>query len=111
MSTKDEFDYEQWSKDNPPVTAQLRNSVDARAQRRRAAKTRITIRIDEDTVQQFRELAADEGGSYQTLINVALREWLTAQDVTALLRSELPAMLREAVTASTKEKVKTARHG
>lgn len=41
-------------------------------------KTRITIRLDEDIVDRFLELAEQSGGStgYQTLINAALREYL-----------------------------------
>ncbi|HEX6546824.1 MAG TPA: BrnA antitoxin family protein [Bryobacteraceae bacterium] len=41
-------------------------------------KTRITIRLDEDIVDRFLELAERSGGStgYQTLINAALREYL-----------------------------------
>ena len=38
-------------------------------------KTRITIRIDDDVIQWFREqVHAADGGNYQTLINSALRE-------------------------------------
>jgi uncharacterized protein (DUF4415 family) len=40
-----------------------------------AGKTRITIRVDEDVVQWFREqVHAAGGGNYQTLMNAALRE-------------------------------------
>ncbi|MGH9324218.1 MAG: BrnA antitoxin family protein [Vicinamibacteria bacterium] len=40
-------------------------------------KTRITIRIDEDILQWFREqVHAAGGGNYQTLINSALREYV-----------------------------------
>jgi uncharacterized protein (DUF4415 family) len=43
-------------------------------------KTRITIRLDEDVVAWFREQAnAMGGGNYQTLINQALREYMTNQ--------------------------------
>ena len=43
-------------------------------------KTRITIRIDEDILEWFRgEVEAAGGGSYQTLINNALREYLNQQ--------------------------------
>lgn len=43
-----------------------------------AGKVRITIRLDEDIVDRFMELADRSGGSmgYQTLINSALREYL-----------------------------------
>jgi uncharacterized protein (DUF4415 family) len=43
-------------------------------------KTRITIRIDDDILEWFRgEVDAAGGGSYQTLINQALREYLNQQ--------------------------------
>lgn len=44
------------------------------------AKTRITIRIDDDILDWFRsEVEAAGGGNYQTLINQALREYLNQQ--------------------------------
>ena len=40
-----------------------------------AGKTRITIRIDDDVLDWFRKQVHDSGGgSYQTLVNRALRE-------------------------------------
>ena len=41
-------------------------------------KTRITIRLDQDVVDRFFEMAEQSGGAvgYQTLINAALREYL-----------------------------------
>jgi len=41
-------------------------------------KTRITIRLDQDIVERFFEMAEQAGGAtgYQTLINAALREYL-----------------------------------
>ena len=43
-------------------------------------KTRITIRIDDDILDWFRaEVDAAGGGNYQTLINDALREYITRQ--------------------------------
>ena len=43
-------------------------------------KTRITIRIDTDILNWFREqVNAKGGGSYQTLINHALREYIANQ--------------------------------
>ena len=44
-------------------------------------KTRITIRIDTDVLNWFREqVHRTGGGSYQTLINDALREHIQIQD-------------------------------
>lgn len=43
-------------------------------------KTRITIRIDDDILDWFRNQAEEEGGgNYQTLINAALREHINSQ--------------------------------
>jgi uncharacterized protein (DUF4415 family) len=42
-----------------------------------AGKTRITIRIDEDILDWFRnEVDSIGGGNYQTLMNQALREYI-----------------------------------
>lgn len=43
-------------------------------------KTRITIRIDDDILDWFRQQAhAAGGGNYQTLINMALRDFVHSQ--------------------------------
>jgi len=40
-------------------------------------KTRITIQLDDDIIEWFRQAVNDAGGgNYQTLINKALREYL-----------------------------------
>jgi uncharacterized protein (DUF4415 family) len=41
-------------------------------------KVRITIRLDQDVVDRFLQMAGASGGAtgYQTLINAALREYL-----------------------------------
>lgn len=41
-------------------------------------KTRITIRLDQDIVDRFLQMAEQSGGEtgYQTLINAALRDYL-----------------------------------
>jgi uncharacterized protein (DUF4415 family) len=55
-------------------------------------KTRITIRIDDDVLQWFRDqVDAAGGGSYQTLINSALREYVTSK------RQPLEATLRTVI--------------
>lgn len=60
-------------------------------------KTRITIRIDDETLRWFRAKAHEAGGgSYQTSINDALREFIETQDrqledtFRRVLREELP---------------------
>ncbi len=37
-------------------------------------KRQVTIRMDEDTISYFKELAQDVGIPYQTLINLYLRD-------------------------------------
>ncbi len=55
-------------------------------------KTRITIRIDNDLLNWFRqEVNAMGGGNYQTLINEALREYVTQR------KEPLEAILRRVV--------------
>ena len=63
---------------------------------KQAGKTRITIYLDDDVLQTFRERADASGRGYQTMINDALREHLrkTAQPLDArtlrrILREEL----------------------
>jgi len=44
-------------------------------------KVRITIRLDADIVEHFKNIVLEAGGgNYQTLINNALREHIQAQD-------------------------------
>jgi uncharacterized protein (DUF4415 family) len=61
-------------------------------------KTRITIRVDDDILEWFRsEVDAAGGGNYQTLINSALREYITHQQepIEVILRR----VVREELTA------------
>ena len=62
-----------------------------------AGKTRITIRIDDDLLQWFRkQVHAAGGGSYQTLINTSLRDYVGSKrepleaTLRRVLREELP---------------------
>ena len=43
---------------------------------RQRGKTRITIHLDDDVLEAFRERADNAGRGYQTMINEALREHL-----------------------------------
>lgn len=60
------------------------------------AKTRITIRIDEGILDWFRtQVHASGGGSYQTMINAALREHMKRREGT--LAETLRAVIREEI--------------
>ena len=57
-------------------------------------KTRITIRLDDDLLEWFREQAhAVGGGSYQTMINAALRDYVTSSQEP--LKKTLRTVIRE----------------
>ena len=59
-------------------------------------KTRITIRLDDDVLEWFREQADAAGGaSYQTLINQALREYVGER--AEPLEEKIRRMVREEV--------------
>lgn len=61
---------------------------------RAAGKTRITIRIDDDVLEWFRRKVHEAGGgSYQTLINDALRTFMSYEEHT--LEDTLRQVLRE----------------
>ena len=62
-------------------------------------KTRITIYLDDEVIDEFRERADEAGSGYQTLINEALRDYLSKSpklsDVDSLrkiLREELQSV-------------------
>ena len=57
-------------------------------------KTRITIRIDTDILNWFRnQIHKAGGGNYQTLINDALREYI--QQTNSTLEKKLRKVIRE----------------
>jgi len=64
-------------------------------------KTRISIFIDNSTLAQFRSRAEKGGTGYQTLMNEALRDYLSRSDrpvtektLRHVLRQEMPEYLR-----------------
>jgi len=62
-------------------------------------KTRITIRIDNDVLEWFRhEVEAAGAGSYQTLINRALREYIHSPE--QFDESMLRRVIREELSAA-----------
>ncbi len=57
-------------------------------------KTRITIRLDDDILQWFRDQVHEAGGgNYQTLINSALRDYKERKEES--LRDTLRSVVRE----------------
>lgn len=58
-------------------------------------KTRITIRIDDDVIEWFRQQVEQQGGgNYQTMMNTALREYIQQHSLEDLLRRVVREELR-----------------
>ena len=66
-------------------------------------KTRITIMLDKDVIETFRERAEARGIGYQTAINEALRAALAEPDDRPVSAESLRSILREELAASGKE--------
>ena len=61
-------------------------------------KIRITIRLDRDIVDHFRELVRKaHRGNYQTLINDALRDYLQRPSIAQQVGAEVRSVLREEI--------------
>ena len=104
-TTKDrEFDYQAYTRQNPPDAEKIQRGPEARQQRREMVKNKITIRIDPDILEQFKQMVP-EGQGYQRLINQALREWLVTRQMRDVVRQELKAMSDQLIAA-----VKEASH-
>ena len=70
-------------------------------------KTRITIRIDDDVLEWFRkQVHAAGGGSYQTMMNRALREHMEHQ--VEPLEDTIRRVLREVIPAKKTAKRRSA---
>ncbi len=64
--------------------------------RTQPGKSRITIRIDDDVLEWFRKQVHEAGGgSYQTMMNRALREYMEGQ--VEPLKDTLRRVLREVI--------------
>jgi len=70
-------------------------------------KTRISIFIDNSTLAEFRARAEKAGTGYQTMMNEALRAYLTKTEgpvtegiLRNVLRQEIPGYLRDLTTRS-----------
>jgi uncharacterized protein (DUF4415 family) len=61
-----------------------------------AEKVRITIRLDRDIVDYFRDQVRNaHRGNYQTLINQALRERIQRPDLAEQVGAEVRSVLRQ----------------
>ena len=58
-------------------------------------KTRITIYIDDSTLDEFRSRAEKSGTGYQTMMNDALKDYLTKNSDRPITESALRRILKE----------------
>ncbi len=63
-------------------------------------KTRITIYLDTDVIEEFRNRADEAGSGYQTMINVALRQHLE-KDSKPLDEAVIRRVIREELDKAT----------
>ena len=66
----------------------------ARLQADQGGKSRITMRVDNTVLAAFKARAALTGGSYQTLINEALRQFVAGQTLADVVRETIRHELR-----------------
>jgi uncharacterized protein (DUF4415 family) len=96
--TDEEIDYS----DIPPLTdEQLANMKPLREVLPQAVpnKVRITIRLDADIVKWFKDQVHQAGGgSYQSLLNIALRQYIESQKEP--LEATLRRVIREELQAT-----------
>ncbi|ACK68732.1 conserved hypothetical protein [Gloeothece citriformis PCC 7424] len=58
-------------------------------------KTRITIYLDDDILDNFRQQSETRGIGYQTLINEALKQYIKSPSEQSLTEADLRRILRE----------------
>lgn len=68
----------------------------AKLQAETGSKTRITMRLDNDVLAVFKARAEMTGGSYQTLINDALKQVATGKTLAEVVRETIREELRAA---------------
>ncbi len=98
--TMNDFDYLEWSRSTSPDQEEWKSAVEARRERMKAAaqpKQKLSIRLDSDVVDAFKQLAGD--GSYQALINRALHEWLVQGSMERVLQRYASSVARGAQVA------------
>jgi len=59
-------------------------------------KARITMRVDRATLAQFKSKAAENGGSYQAMMNEALKQYLAGQTLQDVVRETIRQELKHA---------------
>lgn len=81
--------------EQPAQRGKARQRMLERTQQQAAKKLRISARFDADIISRFKDLA--QGGSYQSLMNLALRDWLDRQELRQVVREEVREEVQRAL--------------
>ncbi len=81
----------------------------AKLQAESRVKERVTMRLDGTTVAAFKARAAATGGSYQTLINDALREYLAGHNLANIVREAAEQAARKGAREALRKRPATGR--
>lgn len=95
----DNFDYQTYTRETPPDPAAIHRGTADRQQRFDATMMRLAVRIDEDLLNQFRQLASEDQ-NHEQIINQALREWLSAQGMKELIRAEIQRAIQQSLSSA-----------
>ncbi len=68
----------------------------AKLQSEMAGKTRITMRVDNTVLAAFKARAESSGGSYQTMMNEALKQYALGLSMADVVRETIREELRSA---------------
>jgi uncharacterized protein (DUF4415 family) len=71
-------------------------SASAKLQAEHGGKSRITMRVDNDTLAVFKARAEMTGGNYQTLMNEALRQFAQGLTLADVVRETIRKELHQA---------------
>ena len=91
-----DFDYQAYMRENSPDSSKMNRGIESRKKRLEAAMDNASVRIDSETLRQFRQLAPGEAG-HEGLINQILKEWLAVRDMKELFRAEIQAGVQQAL--------------
>jgi hypothetical protein len=94
----EEIDYQAYMRETQPNPALIVRGAEARQQRWQAAMAKPGVQIEEDLLQQFRQMIP-AGQSCESIINQALREWLFAKGMKEMVRAEVQIALRQSLSA------------
>ena len=107
MKDNDDFDYQAYTRETPPDPTKITRGPAARELRQAKAMLEQSVRIVPATLEQFRQLATN-GQSCEQLINEALLEWLSAQGLKGMVRTEMQLAVRQSLSAALQASVPSA---